>query len=150
MTYRSSLAQNIENGHPACRRECHLSPHKVASMKIPAMLLCFFLVLTACSNGTAQDSEAVKERLQTLENRVAELEKKHTEDMEAIRQDLRSILRYFDIALDNMDRQGTMSESLRRGWEGLKEETQRLLEKLQKELEGMGKDQGQSLPQSQS
>ncbi|MEG6549698.1 hypothetical protein V6C53_05605 [Desulfocurvibacter africanus] len=119
-------------------------------MKISAMLLGILLVLAACSNGTAKDDEDVQARLQALENRVAELEKKHTQDMEAIRQDLRNILRYFDIALDNMDRQGTMSESLRRGWEGLKEETQRLLDKLQKELEGMGKDQGQPLPQSQS
>ncbi len=117
-------------------------------MRIPAILLCFLLVLAACSNGTAQDGEEVQARMQALENRVAELEKKHAEDIEAMRQDMRSILRYFDIALDNVDRQGTMSESLRRGWEGLKEETQRLLDKLQKELEGMRKDQDQ--PQNRS
>lgn len=119
-------------------------------MKITAILLCAFLVLAACSNGTAEDGEAVQQRLQALENRVAELEKKHTEDMEAMRQDLRSILRYFDIALDNMDRQDSMSDSLRRSWEGLKEETQRLLDKLQKELEGLGKDRGQDQTARQS
>lgn len=121
-------------------------------MKITMILLCAFLVLAACSNGSAKDGEDVQSRLQALENRVAELEKKHAEDMEAMRQDLHSILRYFDIALDNMDRRDTMSDSLRRSWEGLKEETQRLLDKLQKELEGLGKErtQDQPSPQGQS
>lgn len=117
-------------------------------MRIPVILLGALLVFASCSDGTAQGDPALKARIEALENRLATLEKKHEEDVQAMRNDMRSILRYFDIALENVERQGTMSESLRRGWEDLKRETERLLDKLQRELDGLRNPEGdQGRPQ---
>lgn len=112
-------------------------------MRIIAMLLGALLIMASCSDGTARVEPELQARIEALESRLAELEKKHDEDAQAIRKDMRSILQYFDIALENAERQGTMSEALRRNWEQFRKEADRLLEKLQRELEGLrDKDEG--------
>ncbi len=111
-------------------------------MRIPVILLGTFLILASCSGGTDQADPTIQARMEALESRLTALEKKHEQDVQALRNDMRSILQYFDIALKNADRQGTMSESLRRNWEELKRETERLLDKLQRELDGFRNPEG--------
>ncbi len=111
-------------------------------MRIPVILLGTFLILSSCSGGTDQGDQTSQARMEALESRLAALEKKHEQDVQALRNDMRSILQYFDIALENADRQGTMSETLRRNWEELKRETERLLDKLQRELDGLRNPEG--------
>jgi len=108
-------------------------------MRISALLLGLFLVLASCSDGTAQRTEELQARVQALETRLAELEKRHEQEVQTLRQDMRNILQYFNIALENMEKRDSMSESLRRNWEALKQETRRLMDKMQQELEELGR-----------
>lgn len=117
-------------------------------MKKSAMVLGLLMVLVSCSDNVVTQDEDTQACIQALENRLAELENRHTEDVQAIRRDMRSILQYFDLAMENAERQGSVGESLKRGWEDLKQETERLLDKLQRELEGLSKDGEQRPGQS--
>ncbi len=131
-----------------------------------ALGLCLFFFLTSCSSWSYQNEkqletlqtevEALNTQLEALKGEVGELRLRHDEELRDLRTDLKHVLQYLNVSLENLSRskseteeslkdsvQKTAEESLQK----LLELSKKLLDKLETDLEkGLGSEEGKSAP----
>ncbi|MFW6324188.1 MAG: hypothetical protein ACOC0U_03915 [Desulfovibrionales bacterium] len=113
------------------------------------LLLPFMALLLAGCPGEEEvptpetTAESVSERLSELENRFLELEQRHERDIDTLQENLKNIMQYLQITLENVSKieqesengiGSTAKRSLEENLQKLLDLSKRMIDKLEQEL----------------